>query len=122
LFLPGLSSSQSDVSDPEEGYQASIGASPSPVADRSKTQTQTNLNIQKVSKLCARGGDAQYHNVRKHGASSYEEDWEHLSKKARQASYTLAWLKGKAHRNVRGELEEKKSYEEERVIDIVGGV
>jgi len=37
LFLPGLSSSSSDVPDAEKGYQASIGASPSPVADRSKT-------------------------------------------------------------------------------------
>jgi len=65
LFLPGLSSSLSDVSDAEEGYQASIGASPSPVADRSKTQTQSKINIQKVSKHSARGSDTEYHNVRK---------------------------------------------------------
>jgi len=54
LFLPGLSNSSSDVFDAEEGYQASIGASSSPVADRSKTQTQSKINIQKVSKLSAR--------------------------------------------------------------------
>ena len=122
LFLPGLSSSSSDVSDAEEGYQASIGASPSPVADRSKTQTQSKINIQKVSKLSARGGDTEYHNVRKRGAPSHEEDSEYLSKKARQASYALAWLKGKADRNVRAELEEEKGHEEERGIEIVGGV
>jgi len=101
LFLPGLSSSTSDVSDAEEEYQASIGASPSPVADRSKTQTQYKINIQKVSKLSERGSDTEYPNVRKRGAPSHEEDSEYLSKKARQASYALAWLKGKADRNVR---------------------
>jgi len=122
LFLPGLSSSSSDVSDAKEGYQASIGASPSPVADRSKTQTQSKINIQKVLKLSARGGDTEYHNVRKCGAQSHEEDSEYLSKKARQASYTLAWLKGKADSNVRVELEEEKGHEEERGIEIVGGV
>jgi len=122
LFLPGLSSSSSDVSDAEEGYQASIGASTSPVADRSKIQTQSKINIQKVSKLSARGGDTEYHNVQKRGAPSHEEDSEYLSKKARQASYALAWLKGKADRNVRAELEEEKGYEEERGIEIVGGV
>jgi len=91
LFLPGLTSSSSDVSDAEEGYQASIGALPSPVADRSKTQTQSKINVQKVSKVTARGGDTEYHNVRKRGARSHEEDLEHLSKKARHASYALAW-------------------------------
>jgi len=60
LFLPGLSSSSSEVSDAEERYQASIGALPSPVADCSKTQTQSKINIQKVSKLRARGGDTEY--------------------------------------------------------------
>ena len=78
LFLPGLSSSSSDVSDAEEGYQASIGASPSRVAARSKTQTQSKINIQKVSKLSARWGDTEYHNVlRKRGAPSHEEDLEY---------------------------------------------
>jgi len=100
LFLPGLSSSSSDVSDAEEGYQVSIGASPSPVADRSKTQTQSKINIQKVSKLSARGGDTEYYYVWKRGAPSHEEYSEYLSKKARQASYALVWLKGKANRNV----------------------
>jgi len=90
LFVPGLSSSSSDVSDAEEGYQASIGASPSTVADRSTTQTQSKINIQKVSKLSARGGDTEYHNVRKRGALSDEEDSEYLSKNARLASYALA--------------------------------
>jgi len=122
LFLPGMSSSSSDVSDPEEGYQASIGASPSPVADRSKSQTQSKINIQKVLKLSTRGGDTEYHNVRKRGAPSHKEDSEYLSKKARQASYALAWLKGKADRNVRAEVQEEKGHEEERGIDIVGGV
>jgi len=122
LFLPGWSSSSSDVSDAEEGYQAIIGALPSPVADRSKTQTQSKIHIQKVSKLSARGGDTEYHNVRKRGAPSHEEDWEHLSKKGRQDSYALAWLKGKADRNVRAELEEEKSLDEERGIEIVQGV
>jgi len=122
LFLPGLSSSSSDVSDAEEGYQASIGASPSPVADRSKTQTQSKINIQMVSKLSARWGDTEYHNVRKRGVPSHEEDSEYLSKKACQASYALAWLKGKADGNVWAELEEEKSHEQERGIEIVGGV
>jgi len=45
-----------------------------------------------------------------------------LSKKACQASYALAWLKGKADRNVQAELEEEKGHEEERGIEIVGGV
>ena len=71
LFLPALSSSSSDVSDAEEGYQASIRASPSPFADRSKTQTRSKINIQKVSKLSARGGDTEYDNVRKCGAPSH---------------------------------------------------
>jgi len=119
VFLPGLSSSPSDVSDAEEEYQASIGASPSPVADRSKTQTQSKINIQKVSKLSARGGDTEYHNVRKRGAPSHEEDSEYWSKKARQASYALEWLKGKTDRNVRAEHEEEKGHEEERGIEIV---
>jgi len=79
LFLPGLSSSSSDASDAEEGYQASIGASPSPVADPSKTQTQSKINIQKVSKLSERGGDTEYHNVRQRGAPSHEENSEYLS-------------------------------------------
>jgi len=122
LFLPGLSSSSSDVSDAEEGYQASIGASPSPVADRSKIQTQAKINIQKVSKLSACWGDTEYHNVLKRGAPSHEEDSAYLSKKARQASYAVAWLKSKADRNVRAELEEEKGHEEERGIEIVGGV
>jgi len=122
FFLPGLSSSSSDVSDAAEGYQASIGASPSPVADRSKTQTQSKINIQKVSKLSACGGETEYHNVRKRGGPSHEEHSDYLSKKARQASYALAWLKGKADRNVRAELEEEKGHEEERGIEIVGGV
>jgi len=122
LFLPGLSSSSSDVSDTEDGYQASIGASPSPVADRIKTQTQSKMNIQKVSKRSARGGDIEYHNVQKRGALSHQEDSEYLSKKACQASYALAWLKRKADRNVRAELEEEKGHEEERGIEIVGGV
>jgi len=122
LFLLGLSSSSSDVSDAQEGYQASIGASPSPVADRSKPQTQSKINIQKVLKLSARGGDTEYHNVRKRGVPSHEEDSEYLSKKARQASYALAWLKGKADHNVQAELEEEKGHEEERRIEIVGGV
>jgi len=34
----------------------------------------------------------------------------------------LAWLKGKADRTVRAELEEEKGHEEEREIEIVGGV
>ena len=122
LFLPGFTISSSDVSDAEDGCQASVGASPSPVADRSKTQTQSKINFQKVSKLSARGGDTEYHNVRKRGAPSQEEDSEYLSKKARQASYALAWLKGKADRNVRAELEEEKGHEQERGIEIVGGV
>jgi len=122
LFLPGLSSSSSDVSDAKEGYQASIRASPSPVADRSKTQTQSTINIQTVSKLSARGGDTVYHNVQKRGAPSDEDDSQYLSKKARQASYALAWLKGKVDRNVRAELEEEKGHEEEEGIEIVGGV
>jgi len=122
LFLPGLCCSLSDIYDAEEGYHASIGASPSPVADRSKTQTQSKINIQKVSKLSARCGDTEYHIVRKRGAPSHEKDLEHLSKKARQASYALAWLKDKADRNVQGELEEEKCHEEERGIEIVGGV
>ena len=75
-----------------------------------------------MSKRNARGGDTEYHNVRKCGAPSHEEDSEHLSKKARQASYALAWLKDKADRNVQGELEEEKCHEEERGIEIVGGV
>ena len=122
LFLPGLSSPSSDVSDAEEGYQASIGASPSPVADRSKTQTQSKINIQKVSKLSACGGDTEYHNVPKRRAPSHEEDSEHLSKKARQAFYALAELKGKADRNVWADIGEEKGHEEERGIEIVGGV
>ena len=75
-----------------------------------------------MSKLSARGGDTEYHNVRKRRAPSHEEDSEHLSKKARQAAYALAWLKGKANRTVWAELEEKKGHEEEREIEIVGGV
>jgi len=75
-----------------------------------------------VSKLSARRGNPEYHNVRKREAPSHEEDLEYLSKKARQASYTLAWLKGKADRNVRAELEEETGHEEERGIEIVGGV
>jgi len=122
LFLPGLSSSSSDVSDAEEGYQPSIGALPSPVADRSKTLTQSKINIQKVSQLSARGGDTQYHNVRKCGAPSDKADSEYLSKKARQASYALGWLNGKVDRNVQAELEHEKGHEEERGIEIVGGV
>ena len=122
LFLPGFSSSSSDVSDAEEGYQASIGASPSTVADRSKTQTQSKIKIQKVAKLSAHRGDTEYHNVRKRRAPPHEEDSEYLSKKARQASYALAWFKGKADRNVRAEREEEKCHEEERGIEIVGGV
>jgi len=122
LFLPGLSSSSPDVSDAEEGYQASIGASPSPVADCSKTQTQSKINIQKVLKLSASGGDTEYYNIRKRGAPSHEEDSEYLSKNARQGSYALAWLKGKADRNVQAELEQEKGHEEERGIEIVGGV
>ena len=122
LFLPGLSSSSSDVSDAEEGYQASIGASPSPVADSSKTQTPSKINIQKVSKLSASGGDTEYHNVRKPVAPSHKEDSYYLSKKARLASYDLAWLKGKANCNVWAELEEEKGHEEERGIEIVRGV
>jgi len=122
LFLPRLSSSSSDVSDAEEGYQASIGASPYPVAGRSKTQTQSKINIQKVSRLSIRRGDTEYHNVRKRGAPSHEEDSEYLSKKASQASYALAWLKGKADGNVQAEPDEQKGHEEERGIEIVGGV
>jgi len=122
LFLPGLSSLSSDVSDAEEGCQASIGASPAPVADRSETQTQSKINIQKVSQLSARGGDTEYHNVQKRGAPSHEEDSEYLSKKAGQASYALAWLKRKAYCNVQAELEEEKGDEEERGIEIVGRV
>ena len=106
-----MTSSSSDVSDAEEGYQASIGASPSPVANRSKTQTQFKINIQKVSKLIARGCDTEYHNVRKRGVPSHEEDLQYLSKKARQASYALAWLKSKADRNVQAELEDEKGHE-----------
>jgi len=45
-----------------------------------------------------------------------------LLPKARQASYALAWLKGKADRNVGAELKEEKGHEEERGIEIVGGV
>jgi len=119
MFLPGLSSLSSDVSDAEEGYQARIGASLSPVPDRSKTQTQSKRNIQKVAKLSAGGDDTEYNNVRKLGAPSHEEDLEHLSKKALQASYTLAWLKGKADRNVRAELKEEKGHEEEGGFEIV---
>jgi len=80
------------------------------------------MNIQKVSNLSARGGDTEYNNVRKRGAPSHEEDSEYLSKKARQASYALAWLKGKADRHVRTELEEEHGHEEARGIEIVGGV
>jgi len=119
LFLPELSSSSSDVSDAEEGYQARIGASPSPVADCSKTQTQSKINIQLVSKLSSRGGDTEYHNVRKSGAPSHEEDSEHLCKKARQTSYALAWLKRKADRHVWAELAKEKCHEEEKGIEIV---
>ena len=75
-----------------------------------------------MSILGVRGGDTEYHNVRKRGAPSHEEDSEYLSKKARQASHALAWLKGKADSIVRAELEEEKGHEEERGIAIVGGV
>ena len=95
-------------SDAEEGYQASIGASRSPVADGSKTQTESKITIQKGLKLSTRGGDTEYHNVRKRGAPSHEEDSEDLSKQARQAAYALAWLKGKADRNVRAEPKRKR--------------
>jgi len=122
LFLPGLSSSSSDISEAEERYQASIGGSPSPVADRSKTQTQSKINIRKVSKLSARRGDTEYDNVPKRGAPSHEQDSDYLSKKACQASYALVWFKGEADRNVCAELEEEKGHVEERGIEIVGGV
>jgi len=75
-----------------------------------------------VSKLSARGGDTEYHNILKREAPSHEEDSQYLSKKARQASYALAWLKGKADCNVRAELEDEKGDEKERGIEIVGGV
>ena len=92
------------------------------MADRSKTPTQSKINIQKLSKLSARGGDTEYHNVRKRGAPSHDEDSEYLSKKAHQAFYALPWLKGKVDRNLRAELEEGKGHEEERGTKIVGGV
>jgi len=75
-----------------------------------------------VAKLSAHGGDTEYHNVRKRRVPPHEEDSEYLSKKARQASYPLPWFKGKADRNVRAEREEEKCHEEERGIEIVGGV
>ena len=101
LFLPGLSSSLSDVSNAEEGYQARIGASPSPVADRSETQIQCKINIKKASKLTAHRADTEYDNVVwKRGAPFHEEDSQPLFKKARQASYALAFLKAKADRKV----------------------
>jgi len=49
--------------------------------------------------------------VGKRGAPSHEEDSEYLSKKASQAFYALAWLKLKADRDVRAELEEEKGHE-----------
>ena len=134
MFVLGLSNSSCDISNAEEGYQASIGASPSPVADRSITETQSKINIQKVLKLSACWADTVYDNVWKHGAQSYEEDSQPLPKKACQASYSLAFLKGMAgynvldcvqeekSRNVLEELEEEKANEEERVMDIVEGV
>jgi len=78
--------------------------------------------MQKVLKLSAREGDTEYHNVRKCGGPSHEEDSEYLSNKPRQASYALPWLKGKADRNIRPELEEEKGHKEERGIAIVGAV
>jgi len=51
-----------------------------------------------------------------------KEDSEYLCKKARRASYALAWVKGKADDNVQEELEEVKGHEEARGIEIVGGV
>ena len=129
LFLPGLSSSLSDVSNAEEGYQGSIGASPSPVADHSETQSQSKINIQKASKLSAHRADTEYNNVRKRRAPSHEEDSQPLSKKAHQTFYALAFLKGIADRNVLDhleeekdrnvleELEEEKAHEEERAME-----
>ena len=45
-----------------------------------------------------------------------------LSKKARQASYTLAFLKGTVNHKVLDRLEEDKAPEEERAMEIVRGV
>ena len=105
LFLPGLSSSPSNVPDAGEGYNASSGAPRTGIADRSKIralsiamgmQTQSETNTAR-SELSGRGHDSQDEKVQKCGTQSDAEDLEQLvAMKARHAADALKWYKAKA--------------------------
>jgi len=102
LFLLVSSSSSSDGSDAgEEGCEAIIGTSPSPVVDLTESgYFRIPLAIQSPSKINTHDGwdlrgcedETLDGKVGKRGPPSDSECWEHLNKKFRQASYLREWL------------------------------
>jgi len=102
LFLPVSSISSSDVSDAGEGCEAIIRTSPSLVADPTESphfriplaiQSPSKMNTHYRWDLGGRRGETPDVKVRKRGAPSDSEHWEHLNKKLRQASNVHEWLK-----------------------------
>jgi hypothetical protein len=121
LFLPVSSSSSSDVSDAGEGCEAIIGTSPSPVADPTESphfriplaiQSPSKMNTHYGWDLGGRGGETPDVKVRKRGAPSDSEDWEHLNKKLRQASNVREWLKATEDRKRRAQFDDEKGDED----------
>jgi len=121
LFLPVSSSSSSDVSDAGEGCEAIIRTSPSPVADPTESphfriplaiQSPSKMNTHYGWDLGGRGGETPDVKVRKRGAPSDSEDWEHLNKKLRQASNVREWLKATEDRKRRAQFDDEKGDED----------
>jgi len=62
--------------------------------------------------LGGRGGETRDVKVRKRGAPSDTEDWEHLNKKLRQASNVREWLKATEDWKRRAQFDDKKCDED----------
>jgi len=121
LFLPVSSSSLSDVSDAGEGCETIIGTAPPPVADPTESpyfriplaiQSRSKMNTHYGWELGGRGGETPDVKVRKCGAPSDSEDWEHLNKKLRQASNVRQWLNAAEDRKRRAQFDDEKGDED----------
>jgi len=61
--------------------------------------------------LRGRGGETLDVKIRKRGASSDSEDWEHLNKKLHQASNVHGWLKVPEDRKCQAQFDDEKADE-----------
>ena len=121
LFPPGSISSSTAESDAGDGRKASIGTSPSPVADSGESpffriplavRSLSPVNTHQGSELRGCGGHTKDDKVRKRVAQSDSEEFERLCKKSRQTANVCKWLKARVDKKRRPQFDDEKGDED----------